>query len=227
MDKEMKPTSPTNESAQNLDNTVSQQQISNSRRRFAKSVAGSGIVLSLASKPVMGANYWCTGSGGMSGNTSSHGDKVSCLACSPGYWKASPGTWPSPYYPYNICNCSGGVLHQPTKFADALGYCPYGDKSMMWVLQNQSGSREFHAIGALLNAAKAAAMGLTSAYTPYEIKQMYLNGAPTSTFSGTYEGTMHNCPLPSSNDNMYQAEGAMFCKVIGSNGLETQHDYHC
>lgn len=209
------------------DQHVEQQQVDASRRKFARAVAGSGIVLSLASKPVMGANYWCTGSGGMSGNTSSHGAKVSCLACSPGYWKASPGSWPSPYYPYKVCNCSGVTQYQPTKFIDVFGSCPYGTKSMMWILQNQSGSREFHAIGALLNAVKAASTGSTSAYTEYEIKQMYAKGATASTFSSTYDGLMHNCPLPNDNGSYYKAQNLPFCKVIDSNGNETNNTNNC
>lgn len=225
MDQQKKPGS--HAAAPGLQPDGAPQAISNTRRRFAKSIAGSGVILSLASKPVMGSNYWCTGSGGMSGNTSSHGTQQSCFACSPGYWTTSPGTWPAPYYPYSVCNCTGAVLHQSTKFSDVFGSGIYGDQTMMWVLQNQSGSREFHAIGSLLNAAKAVAMGLPSAYTEFEIKQMYANGAPASTFSSTWEGIMHNCPLPNSNDNMYQAEGSVFCKVINPNGTESHHDYHC
>jgi len=222
MDKEMKPTSPSNESAQNSDNTVSQQKISNSRRRFAKSVAGSGVILSLASKPVMGANYWCTGSGGMSGNTSSHGPRVSCVACSPGYWKSCPENWPADFYPYKICDISGSTVHQPTKFAAVFGSCASGiDKTMMWVMQTQPGSRDWHACAAMLNAVKAAQLGLVSAYTPYEIRNMYLNGAPVTTFSGTYEGSMHNCPLPNVNNSIYLAENKPFCNVIDSSGIET------
>ena len=221
MDKDMKTPTQSIEPAQ--------QKISASRRKFAKSVACSGVILSLASKPVMGASYWCTGSGGMSGNTSSHGPKVACLACSPGYWQASPGTWPLPYFPYKICSCTTKtVTHEATKFAEVFGSCPWGaDKTMMWVLKNQSGSREFHAIGALLNSAKAASMGLTSAYTDYEVKQMYKTSAPKATFATTYQGTMHNCPLPNSNGNIYQAEGSAFCQVIGSNGEETKQKYSC
>lgn len=201
-----------------------QQQINDSRRRFAKSVAGSGVILTLASKPVMGANYWCTGSGGMSGNTSSHGPQVSCIACSPGYWKSSPENWPAGYYPYKICDIFGNTVHNPTKFAepDKFGSCASGnDKTMMWVMQNQNGSRDWHACAALLNAAKAAQLGLTSAYTEYEIKTMYRNGAPASTFSSTWEGGLHNCPLPNTNTSTYEVESKPFCKLISSSGEET------
>lgn len=200
-----------------------------SRRHFAKAIAGSGVILSLASKPVMGSNYWCTGSGGMSGNTSSHGNKPVCLACSPGYWKSSPGTWPAPYYPYRICNCKGDTLYNPTKFSSVFGSNPYGSSvTMMFVLRTYSGSREFHAIAALLNAARAASSGLASAYTVTEVISMYKNGAPASTFSSTYNGNLHNCPLPNSNDNYYQAQsGAVFCNVINSNGAESSTKFKC
>ena len=228
MDKEMKSSGQTDVVKQPSDNTVDPEQIRNSRRRFAQSVAGSGVILSLASKPVMGSNYWCTGSGGMSGNTSSHGAKPSCLACSPGYWKTSPSTWPSPYYPYRVCVCSGSTLsvaHEPTTFIAAFGAGP--SDTMMSIMQMQNGTREWHAIAALLNAAKAASMGLASAYNVYEIKQMYLNGAPASTFSSTWEGSLHNCLISNDNGSVYLAENLPFCKVVASNGKETNAANHC
>ena len=203
-----------------------QDQVRESRRRFALAVSGSGVILSLASKPVMGSTYSCTASGATSGNTSSHGTKVSCLACSPSYWKSSPGTWPTPYYPYSICQCSGTKMHEPTLFVSVFGSCPYGNQTMMWVLQNAPGSREFHACAALLNAAKAAAMGvLSSAYTVSEVISMYQHNAPASTFSGTY--TTENCTLNNSNGNIYQAESSVFCNVIHADGTETSAAYHC
>ena len=210
--------------------TVEQDRVRESRRRFAMALSGSGVILSLASKPVMGSTYSCTASGNTSGNTSSHGAKVSCLACSPGYWKTSPGTWPSPYYPYSICNCSGNKMHQPTTFASVFGSCPCGNQTMMWVLQNSPESREFHATAALLNAAKAAAMGMHSAYTVSEIITLYQHGAPASTFSGTYSSTTENCPsslTSNSNNNAYQAESLVFCNVIKQNGTDSGTAYSC
>lgn len=221
MDKEMKSTTQTIEPKQQSGDTVSQQHISNSRRRFAKSVAGSGVILTLASKPVMGSNYWCTGSGGMSGNTSSHGTKLSCIACSPGYWKTAPENWPLGYYPYKVCDTQGNTVHEPTKFADVFGSCASGtDKTMMWVMQDQQtqGSRDWHACAAFLNAVTAAKLGLASAYTAHEIKNMYSSGAPKSTFSSTYEGSMHNCTLPNTNSSKYEAEGKPFCNLINRDG---------
>jgi hypothetical protein len=198
-------------------------QADQSRRRFAQVVTGSGVILSLASKPVMGSSYFCTGSGGMSGNTSSHGTRPSCLACSPGYWKTCPNKWASPYYPYKIKNCSGTILHQPTKFSSVFGSCAYGsDKTMMYVLQNYNGTRDWHACGALLNAAKSASLGLASAYTVAEVVSMYKKGAPATTFSSTYSGSLHNCPLSNSSSNYYEAEpGTLFYYTVDSNGKET------
>jgi len=219
MDKDMKST---NQPGQQANGTADPQRISSSRRQFAKSVVGSGVVLSLASKPVMGASYWCTGSGGMSGNTSSHGPRVSCVACSPGYWKTCPENWPLGYYPYKVCSANGSTLHTPTKFSTVFGSCSAGsDKTMMWVMQNLNGERDWHTCAAFLNATKAVQLGLTSAYTPQEIKNMYINGAPTTTFSSTYEGDLHNCTLPNTNNSVYLAENNPFCKLISSNGDET------
>lgn len=197
-----------------------EQKVDLSRRKFSGAgLAGSGVILTLASKPVMGSNYWCTGSGGMSGNTSSHGERAACLACSPGYWKSSPGSWPSPYYPYKICNEDGSTAKEATLFNEVFTSST-SDKTMMWMLQNNPGSREFHAIGALLNAAKAYAMSIISAYNVVEVVSMYEAGAPASTFSSTWEGDMHNCPLPNDNTSTYQALSLPFCKLIHNNGDE-------
>lgn len=211
---------PNLETAENL---VEASATDQSRRRFTQIVTGSGVVLSLASKPVMGSNYFCTGSGGMSGNTSSHGTKQSCLACTPGFWKTCPNKWPTPYYPYKIKNCSGIILHKdPTTFADVFGSCAYGfDKTMMYILQNYNGTRDWHACATLLNAAKSASAGLPSAYSVSEVITMYRNGAPQETFSNTYVEPLHNCPLSGKNSNYYEAEsGAVFYYKIDSDGKE-------
>ena len=218
----------------NIENSGNQIETSvtdQSRRRFTQIVTGSGVILTLASKPVMGSNYFCTGSGAMSGNTSSHGTQPSCLACTPGYWKTSPGTWPTPYYPYKIKNCSGTILHKPTKFADVFNSCAYGsDKTMMYILQTYSGSRDWHACATLLNSAKSAAIGLASAYTVAEVIHLYQAGAPAETFSSTYSNGLDTCSLhlANSNDNFYQAEpGAVFYYVINADGTETTAVYQC
>lgn len=66
------------------------------RRRFIKgTAAASPILLSLVSRPVMGAARFCTASGLMSGNLSQPQTSDGCGGLSPGYWKIhSP--WPLP-----------------------------------------------------------------------------------------------------------------------------------
>jgi hypothetical protein len=206
--------------------------VDESRRKLGKAgLAAPAVLLSLASKPVMGSTYYCTGSGGMSGNTSSHGEKLSCLACSPGYWKTSPGTWPAPYYPYDVCSScmsGGNKIHSATTFDSVFGTGP--SATMMSILHNDPGSLEFHTIAALLNAAAAAltGSGVASAYTVSEVIQMYQtapNGETLKdTFAGTYSGSLDTCGLymQNSNGNDYLAEpGTVFCNVVNSNGTET------
>ena len=113
----------------------------------------------------------------------------------------------------------------PSNFLTVFGAGP--NQTMMAVLQSDSGSREFHATAALLNAAKAAAMGMPSAYTVSEVITLYQHGAPTTTFSGTYSGNLHNCTLNNSNDNNYQAESLVFCDQIDPQGKDTGKPYQC
>ena len=61
-----------------------------SRRRFATSgLAASGIILTLASRPVLGASVCLSPSGFISGNTSTHGDLPLCEGRSASFYSAS------------------------------------------------------------------------------------------------------------------------------------------
>ena len=70
------------------------------RRRLARGGLGGTVILgSLISKPVLGAvPYNCTISGQLSGNTSTHGDPVSCstLGSSRAFWLGALATAWSP-----------------------------------------------------------------------------------------------------------------------------------
>lgn len=69
--------------------------IDGTRRRLGKAgVAGSGVILTLASRSVLGGWGTCTGSEMMSGNLSRPGEANPC-GCSPGYWGNNNGstTW--------------------------------------------------------------------------------------------------------------------------------------
>lgn len=199
-----------------------------SRRRFTMAgLAVPAVVLSLTSKPVMGGNYWCTVSGGMSGG-SGHGEKPNCIACSPGYWRQNPEYWPAPYYPYDVCTATCAKipvrLHAATTFYSVFGRNPSGgdNNTTMKSAMDDSGSLEFHAVAALLNAQDAYNKGLPSAFTTTEVISLYNNSATTNaTFSGTWEGPMHNCPLSGAQTgSILLATGEHFCKTINAQGDE-------
>lgn len=66
-----------------------------SRRQFAKTSLGiSGVILSLASRPVLGNVVCKSPSGFLSGNASTHGPQPVCQGRSPGYWKNHVDSWP-------------------------------------------------------------------------------------------------------------------------------------
>jgi hypothetical protein len=73
--------------------------VDESRRRFTMAgVAASGVLLTLASRPVLGTEtaLCCKSpSGWISGNKSTHGPAPVCEGVSPGYWK-NHTTWPIP-----------------------------------------------------------------------------------------------------------------------------------
>ena len=72
-----------------------------SRRHFSRSgLAVSGVLLTLASRPVLGGWGTCQApSGFVSGNVSHHGTPTTCGGRTPGYWGNHPSEWPSPYDP--------------------------------------------------------------------------------------------------------------------------------
>ncbi|MGQ5523141.1 hypothetical protein ACUHMQ_07750 [Chitinimonas sp. PSY-7] len=112
------------------------------RRRLIKGAAVAPVLMSLASRPVMGAARRCSASGFMSGNVSLQpGQSPSCGGLSPGYWK-NHTTWPAPYTPTTEFH---SVFTSKSKYN-------YGTKSMQTVLNDYPGSFAFHAIACLLNA---------------------------------------------------------------------------
>lgn len=163
-----------------------------SRRRFTKTGLGAGTVIAtLVSKPVLGAQYYCTVSGMQSGNTSMHGPAVTCQGCSPGYWKKSPGSW-SRYTSYNTTDL----------FSSVFGVSTFGNNTLMWVLQNDTGSFDynlgFHIVAALLNASASDHGNMTYGYSAQEIINMYQTSYATNPeqLKKDLESFETNCPLP-------------------------------
>ena len=94
-----------------------------SRRKFARAgFAGSGVILTLASRPVLGAAVCKSPSGFLSGNASTHGDPPVCLGRSPGYWKNSQGNWPIPTSTLfrNVFSCKGNSPYYPCTMLNLL-----------------------------------------------------------------------------------------------------------
>jgi len=157
------------------------EQVDESRRRLAKvGVAGSGVILTLASRSALGGWGTCTGSEMMSGNLSRPGEANPC-GCSPGYWGNTNGyeTWNdllgtlinSSYSPTALFNTVFGVdfygpntndSDHPNK-TQALNV--YGPDVTLWQAvhdqqstnpiiscQGNEKTAGFHAVAALMNA---------------------------------------------------------------------------
>lgn len=132
-----------------------------SRRSFTKvgAIATSGVLLSLASRPVLAAQ--CSISGMQSGNTSNP-NQVVCQGCTPGFWLNPVGCamW-SPYTPGN-CTQQGGNGScktwdsNGTKFHSVFSGSLFGTKTMAEVIQLMGTGDPYqlgaHACASLLNA---------------------------------------------------------------------------
>jgi hypothetical protein len=155
------------------------QTVDESRRRFTKTgVAASGLILTLASRPVMGTGtsgnpLTCKSpSGFLSGNQSTHGTPPTCLGRSPGYWKNHPESWP--------CSLT-------TTFKSVFG-CPstsvYAKYTLMQLCSPQGDDKNnlgMHLTAAWLNAKK----GWTPFLTEETIRAMYTEWQNTGSFSPT------------------------------------------
>ncbi len=166
---------------------------SDSRRRFTKTGLGAGTVIAtLVSKPVLGAQYYCTVSGMQSGNTSMHGPAVTCQGCSPGYWKNSPGSWAA-YTSYKTSATFVSVFGAPT----------YGTKTLMQVLTDEEGSLGFHIVAALLNASASDNGNMTYGYSAQEIINMYQASYMANPDQLKKDITSLESPCPLPNDNSF------------------------
>ncbi|MDP2787282.1 MAG: hypothetical protein Q8O79_04325 [Pseudomonadota bacterium] len=148
-------------------------QVDESRRRLAKvGIAGSGVILTLASRSVLGGWGVCTGSEIMSGNLSKPGDANPC-GCSPGYWGNQNGyaTWmaqlgnliSSSHAPTALFNTVFGVTFFGPNTGSAL--TTYGPNVTLWqavhdkqsttpiiTCKGNNQNAAFHAVAALMNA---------------------------------------------------------------------------
>lgn len=159
--------------------------VSESRRSFTKSgLAISGVVLTLASRPVLGDFVCKSPSGFLSGNVSATGIPQMCSGLTPGFWGNHPERWPSPYVA-GTCTGSVKICNNPsnwttvgaTKFNSVFScanhgsiYSPY---TMLQVIWSGGGGDPYqlgaHIIAALLNARQ----GLTPVLTEAQVINMF------------------------------------------------------
>ncbi|MDP2785870.1 MAG: hypothetical protein Q8O38_14960, partial [Sulfurimicrobium sp.] len=167
--------------------------VDESRRRFTKSgLAISGVILTLASRPVLGDFVCKSPSGFLSGNVSAHGTPLLCSGLTPGYWGnwggsgPQPNMWPSPYLPGEWKKCdrqtgascthvsewSGGTLFSSVFNCNGNGtiYSSYTMMQVIWLGgggdTDQLGA---HIVSALLNAKS----GFTPVLTEAQVVNMF------------------------------------------------------
>lgn len=155
--------------------------VDESRRRFAKSgLAASGVLLTLASRPVMACTCQSP-SGFISGNASASGTQLQCEGLSHGSWKNHPENWPSPY---KAGTCSSGcgqaanwTTDGATMFASVFNCNNHGSiysTYTMFQVLSLGGSVDStmlgaHIVAALLNAK----VGLTPVLTEAKVINMF------------------------------------------------------
>lgn len=170
------------------------------RRLTGAGLAGSGVLLTLVSHPVLGGGYstggggvgnQCTKSAILSGNLSNQGTPVQC-GCSPGYWGQHPDVWdkltdgrflPGMYF-NTVFGCK--VFKDTTTLLDvalmndkcapvlkASDCCGKSGSSSGFTSKVQTCS--FHAVAAICNAATFAWRYLPSYDTPEKIITAYQN----------------------------------------------------
>ncbi|HEY8100300.1 MAG TPA: hypothetical protein VIF82_06070 [Burkholderiaceae bacterium] len=143
-----------------------------SRRRFTKSgLAVSGVLVTLASRPVLGSDVCKSPSGFLSGNLSTHGAAPVCAGRSPGYWRNNL-SWP---------------ININTKFSNVFSctiHSPYASIKMLDLLTPQNFDTYnlgMHLVAAYLNAVS----GWTPFLTVETIKSMFTEWQAQGYFSPT------------------------------------------
>ncbi|CAG1001160.1 hypothetical protein MTYP_02892 [Methylophilaceae bacterium] len=147
--------------------------VDKSRRSFTKSgLVASGVLLTLASRPVLGDWACHTPSGFVSGNVSSHGTPPVCSGQNPLYYRDHPEAWPDPPYSPGKCKNNTSCTQvddwiQGTTFDKVVSCNGYGAKyknySMMQVIFLDHTQLGAYIVAAIVNARKALTPVLTEA----------------------------------------------------------------
>jgi len=189
-----------NKLSEDLENKTSS--IDSSRRRFTKSgLTASGVILTLASRPVLANLGVCKSpSGFLSGNVSAQGDPLYCDGRSPEYWMNNPKSWtaaagyePGEYRPptgssQNVNRLNGWV--GGTKFSEVFGSSHYDTGSVeyslmqvLWMQDQDPYQIGGHCVAAVLNA--AAGFTPPSALDEASVINMFMEWETTGIFHPT------------------------------------------
>lgn len=136
------------------------------RRRFVQRGLGAApVLMTLVSRPVLGGNgaQCFSPSASVSMPTSQHGQPHFCLGRTPGYWKQPQhfSAWPGGFYPKDVLNYKGKVIHPATLFGQYFVTVPAGQSpttfTLLQALELQAGPPNEvirHIAASLLNVAK-------------------------------------------------------------------------
>ena len=138
------------------------------RRLLRAAVAAGPVLMTIASKPVLGQTACLTASATSAGSTAARQASV-CSGLTPSQWKSLATQWPSPYYATTQKSASGA--HQATLFhcpTTGLNGTTYGDRTMIEVIDVAEGGTGASSLGryvvaALLNARSGRTPVLTEA----------------------------------------------------------------
>lgn len=166
--------------------------VDESRRHFTKSgLAVSGVLLTLASRSVLGDVVCKSPSGFLSGNASASGTVLLCSGKSPGYWGEQPDAWPTSYDPGScadqcnqVANWTGGTPFCSVFSCSgyASGYSGYSMMQVLHLLGNQDKDQlGAHIVSALLNAVS----GFTPVLTDTQVINMFNEWAQYGYFKPT------------------------------------------
>lgn len=155
-------------------------QVSEARRRVLKGAAAVPVLMTVVSRPVLGAQ--CTPSAWVSGNLSDNGKDRICGGRSPGYWQtnrqdrwAPTGCYPGTPLPSkkNANGTTNAYQADGTKFHSVFSGSQYGNKSLMQVLWLDGTEDRYqlgqHIVAALLNAASIPDYGMSVE----DVKEIY------------------------------------------------------
>ena len=126
------------------------------RRLLRAAIAAGPVLMTIASKPVLGQTTCLAASATSAGSSAARRASV-CSGLTPSQWKARVAEWPSPYYATTLKSLGG---HQATLFhgpTTGLGGRTYGERTMLEVIDFGEGGAGANSLGryivaGLLNA---------------------------------------------------------------------------